>query len=73
MPTTRIPEVTRKLLHRLSKDEGNSMHEIVAKSLEEYRRNKFLERSNKAYAKLRQRKEDWGPTLQNGLNKDLRI
>jgi len=80
MPTTRISKATHKLLQRLSEEEGTSMQSIIENALEEYRRNKFIEKSNEAYMELRQREEDWAQekeeretwdkTLQDGFEKD---
>jgi len=82
MPTTRISKATHKLLQRLSEEEGTSMQSIIENALEEYRRNKFIEKSNEAYMELRQREEDWAQekeeretwdkTLQDGFEKDAR-
>lgn len=78
MPTTRISEETRELLRRLSEEEDSSMQKIVEKALKEYRRKKFLEKSNEAYRELREREEewsqekkerkDWDATLEDGLD-----
>ena len=80
MPTTRISKETHDLLRRLSEEEGHSMQSIIENALEEYRRKKFLEESNKAYNKLRQKEEDWAQeegereawdaTLRDGLDED---
>ena len=59
MPTTRISQEARKILRELSEEENCTMQEIIDKALEEYRRKQFLEKSNQAYAKLRQNQEEW--------------
>lgn len=80
MPTTRISEEAHKLLQTLSEEEGTSMQSVLESALEEYRRKRFLEKSNQAYLELRQREEDWSQeqeereiwdrTLQDGLSRD---
>jgi hypothetical protein len=35
------------------------MWKIIEKALEEYRRKQFLEKSNRAYARLRQNQQEW--------------
>lgn len=59
MPTTRISEEARKILRKLSEEEDCTMQEIIDEALDEYRRKQFLEKSNQAYARLRQNQEEW--------------
>jgi hypothetical protein len=59
MPTTRISEEAREILRKLSDEENCTMQKIIEKALEEYRRKQFLEKSNRAYARLRQNQQEW--------------
>lgn len=50
MSVTRISEPTREILRRLAEESGESMQAILDKAVEMYRRQRFLEESNRAYA-----------------------
>jgi hypothetical protein len=75
--TVRISEQSRKLLGELATQEGMSMQAILEKALEMYRRHRFLEATNAAYAALRQdhdaweavqqERAMWDTTLEDGL------
>ncbi|MBI4641617.1 MAG: ribbon-helix-helix protein, CopG family [Candidatus Tectomicrobia bacterium] len=66
MPSTtvRISDKSRKLLRELAAREGKSMQVILEKVIEEYRRQRFLEDVNAAYAALRQDPETWARVKQ---------
>ena len=80
MPSTtvRISDTSRKLLGELAGQEGVSMHVILEKALEMYRRRRFLEDVNAAYATVRhdqqawealqQERATWDTTLGDGLD-----
>ena len=59
MPTTRISTSTHELLRRLAKESGLSMQLVIENALEAYRRQRFLERSNRAFEKLRADADAW--------------
>lgn len=59
MPTTRISETARRVLRNLAQKTGQSMQEVLENAVEEYRRSKFLEESNAAFAALRHKPESW--------------
>ncbi len=57
--TVRIKEETRALLREMSNETNEPMHEILARALEQYRRQLFLERADAEYAALRADPEAW--------------
>ena len=59
MPTARISEKTRNILRLLSNETGKSMQIIIEQAIEHYRRQIFLEQSNKAFAALKANSENW--------------
>jgi len=59
MPSTRISEPTRDVLQKLAEESGESMQAILAKAVEMYRRQRFLEESNRAFEVLRAKPEAW--------------
>lgn len=77
MPSTRISEPTREVLRKLAEESGESMQAILEKAIELYRRQRFLEESNRAFEALRANpaawkteqaeREMWDITLADGL------
>jgi len=75
--TVRIPNETRNTLKALAHQEGESMQSVLEKAIEFYRRQRFLEEINIAYARFKedptQQKEwekefkTWDSTLADGL------
>ncbi len=59
MPSTRISEPTREVLRKLAEESGESMQAILDKAIEMYRRQRFLEESNRAFEALRANPEMW--------------
>ncbi len=59
MPSTRISMPTREVLRRLAEESGESMHAVLEKALELYRRQHFLEESNRAFEALQANPELW--------------
>ena len=59
MPTTRISGPSREVLRRLAEESGESLQAILAKALEVYRRQRFLEESNRAFEALRTNAKAW--------------
>lgn len=59
MPVTRISERARDILRMLSDEENPTTQKITEKALEEYKRKKFIEKSNQSYARLRQKQKEW--------------
>lgn len=57
--TVRISEQSRNILRKLAVREGKSMQAVLEKSIEHYRRQRFLEEVNTAYAALRQDRGTW--------------
>ena len=75
--TVRIWPETRERLRELAALSGESMQTVLAKALEVYRRQQFLDHANRAFARLRQDPEawaseeaeraDWDATLGDGV------
>ena len=57
--TVRVSDATRQKLRELAASTGQSMQGIVDQAVEEYRRRRFLERVNVAFAALRGNPEAW--------------
>ena len=78
--TVRISGESRQLLRQLASQEGLSMQAVLDKALEAYRRQRFLESVNAAYAEvkqdpgawqeLKQERKLWDKTLEDGLDPD---
>jgi predicted transcriptional regulator len=60
MPATiRISPASHQSLTQMAKETNSSLQEILDQAIENQRRHLLLERSNRAYAKLRQNKKAW--------------
>ena len=57
--TVRISGRSRKILRDLSDKTGEPMQTILDKAIEHYRRQRFLEEVNAAYAAVRQDEKAW--------------
>jgi len=78
--TVRIGEKSHKALREIATRTGKSMQSVLAKAIEEYRRQTFLENANAAFAALRSdhkrwRREQreraaWDTTISDGQEKD---
>ena len=62
--TVRISEQSRSSLKRLATGEGKTMQQVLDAAIEAYRRQRFLEEANQAYAKLRSDSEEWAAELE---------
>jgi len=62
--TIRIPDKTRQTLAELSSETGESLQDILAAAVEQYRRNRILEQANQAYASLKKDPEAWQKLLE---------
>jgi hypothetical protein len=62
--TVRIKEETRAVLRELAKQAHEPMQETLAKAVETYRRQQFLEQASAAYAALRADPEAWRGELE---------
>ena len=68
MPTTRISNSTHQLLRKLAERSGESMQALLDKAVELYRRQRFLEESNRAFEALRADASAWkGEQAERGL------
>ena len=80
MPTTRISNSTHQLLRKLAERSGESMQALLDKAVELYRRQRFLEESNRAFEALRAdasawkaeqaERQLWNVTVADGLEKE---
>lgn len=59
MPSTRISEPTLEVLRKLAEQSGESMQALLDEAVEAYRRQRFLEESNRAFEALRANPETW--------------
>lgn len=59
MPVTRISEEALNILKEIACLTGESRQEILLKALETYKRQRFLEKANAAFAALRADSEEW--------------
>jgi hypothetical protein len=76
----RISKGAHRILREVSAATGEPMNSILDKALEEYRRKRFLEQANEAFAKLKmdpktwikesEERRAWERTLNDGLEKD---
>jgi predicted transcriptional regulator len=57
--TVRISEAAHEALREISARTGESMQTILDRAIEEYRRRRFLEEANAAYAALREKPDEW--------------
>ena len=73
--TVRISEKAHDDLRRIAIQTGEPMAEVLAKAIEAYRRNVFMEQFHSAYASLRadarqqetDERAEWDTTLSDGL------
>lgn len=80
--TVRISETARKTLRVLAEQTGDSMQGILDRAIETYRRHRFLEEVNRAYATVKadpkawkeyqQELKAWEVTLADGLEEEGR-
>lgn len=60
----RISDQTRSALLELASDSGESMQQVLARAVEAYRAQRLFERTNEAYARLRNDPELWKEELE---------
>jgi hypothetical protein len=78
MSAVRVPDASYQTLRRLA--EGGSMQAVLVEAIEDLRRKRLLEATNKAFAALRsnpeswreeeQERSAWDTTLGDGLESD---
>ena len=78
--TLRISKGAHKILREISESTGEPMSSILDKAIEEYRRKRFLEMANEAFANLKmdptawlkemEERRAWEGTLDDGIEKD---
>ena len=59
-PTVRITARTRATLRALARHEGQTMQEVLDLAIEQYRRRRFLDETNAAFARVREDPAAWG-------------
>ncbi len=64
MPTAKLSERARDLLRELARESGQPMHRVLELALEAYRRQRFLQATNRAFGALRERPEEWEEELE---------
>ncbi|MEW6367884.1 MAG: toxin-antitoxin system protein [Acidobacteriota bacterium] len=62
--TVRISDETRKTLRKLAARKGVSMQAMLGEAVEEYRRRRFLDEANAAFAALRANCRAWEAELE---------
>ncbi|MBI4494948.1 MAG: ribbon-helix-helix protein, CopG family [Chloroflexi bacterium] len=62
--TVRISEATRAILRDLAAQSGQSMQALIEQAVEDYRRRRFFEQVDAAYAALRANPDEWQAELQ---------
>ena len=62
--TVRISHDARETLRRLAREEGQSIHAVLDKVVEAYRREKFLRDANSDFAALKKDRRAWREELQ---------
>ncbi len=80
MAAVRVDERTHRLIREIAGEDGQSMPEVVARAMEEYRRKRFFDALNADYAAMRAdpqawaeelaEREAWDVTLADGLEED---
>ncbi len=78
--TVRVTQEPREGLQRLARESNEPMQSVLSKAVEEYKRRWILEQTNRAYAALRGKPEQWAKeeeerraweqTLADGLQDD---
>jgi len=61
--TVRISRQAQSVLRELAQREGKPMQAILERAIESYRRERFLQEANRAYAALRQNKKAWAEEM----------
>lgn len=75
--TVRVSFKTGEILRELAKRAGEPMQAVLDKAIEEYRRKRFLEEANQAFAALKSNPVEWKDELDerkvwdNALNDGL--
>lgn len=61
--TVRINSETHSKLRELAESSGESMSVVLQKAIETYRRQRFLQKANEAFARLRRDERGWKDEL----------
>ncbi len=62
--TVRISSAARKKLRELAANTGESMQSVLDRAIEAYRRERFLQQANEAFAALRGDPKKWKAELE---------
>ena len=78
--TVRISQAAHRTLRELARQSEKPMQAVLDEAIEQYRRQRFLEATNRAFAALREDKvawegeleerKEWDATLSDGLEDD---
>lgn len=71
--TVRVSAVTHEMLSSLAAQEKDSMANIIERAVEEYRKKKFWDATNQAFARLRENKEAWEDELAERAGWDVTL
>lgn len=71
--TVRIDSVSHIMLRRIAEQSKESMQSALAKAVELYRRQIFLQKSNAAFADIRKNPKAWQEELKERENWDLTL
>lgn len=71
--TVRINPKAYIMLQRLAKQSGEPMQSILAKAIELYRREAFLQKANQAFAELRKNPKAWQEELKERQDWDITL
>ncbi|MBI4602029.1 MAG: toxin-antitoxin system protein [Planctomycetes bacterium] len=71
--TVRISEGARRTLSTLAEEEGSSMRAVLEKAIDAYRRRRFLEGVNEAYAALRKDPAAWAKLVEERAEWDAAL
>ena len=76
--TVRISSAARDVLREMARDSGRPMQAVLEEAIEAYRRQRFIQEVNRAYARLAEdpevwaaeaeEREAWESTLADGLD-----
>ena len=62
--TVRVTSETRAVIQALARESNQSMQSLIARAVEQYRRQLVLQRANDAYAALWSQPEAWAEELE---------
>lgn len=73
MPVARISDQALNILKEIAALTGESRQEILLKALDAYKRQRFLERANAAFAALKADRQEWEIEQEERKNWDVTL